>query len=78
MRDSTYRALWAVLLVLAVAGGAAAQETTTGSITGQVADVQGSPIPGATVTLTSTQGMKSLTTDASGRFFAAAGLQFGL
>ena len=40
-----------VALALAVAGVAAAQETT-GSIGGQVLDQQGLAIPGATVTVT--------------------------
>ena len=47
-----------------------AQETTSGSITGEVVDAQGAPVPGATVTLSSDQGAKTFVTDANGRFFA--------
>ena len=38
--------IWAVLLVLASFGFASAQETTSGSITGEVVDAQGAPVPG--------------------------------
>src|SRR4030095_6583387 len=62
--------IWAVALVLATFGMVQAQETTTGSITGEVVDAQGAPVPGATVTLTSPQGPKTFVTDANGRFFA--------
>jgi len=41
-----------VLLLLAYAAGAAAQETT-GEVTGAVSSVEGTPLPGATVTLES-------------------------
>jgi hypothetical protein len=64
------RITWAVALVLACSFGAGAQETTSGSITGQVFDTQGAPVPGATVTITSNQGPKTFVTDAQGRFFA--------
>src|SRR5262245_45675278 len=62
--------IWAVVLVLASFGLAQAQETTSGSLTGQVVDAQGAPVPGATVTVASPQGDKSFTTDSNGRFFA--------
>jgi hypothetical protein len=62
--------IWAVALVLATFGLANAQETTSGSITGEVVDSQGAPVPGATVTLTSNQGPKTFVTDSNGRFFA--------
>ena len=62
--------IWAVALVLATFGFATAQETTSGSITGEVVDSQGAPVPGATVTVTSPQGPKSFVTDSNGRFFA--------
>ena len=62
--------VWAVALALAVAGLAVAQETTSGSIQGQVTDAQGASVPGATVTLTSGQGVKTFVTDSNGRFFA--------
>jgi len=62
--------VWALLLVVASFGLASAQETTSGTITGQVVDAQGAPVPGATVTITSPQGPKTFVTDANGRFFA--------
>ena len=65
-----YRFVFALLLLLASVGFAAAQETTSGSITGEVTDAQGAPVPGATVTVTSDQGSKTFVTDAEGRFFA--------
>jgi Carboxypeptidase regulatory-like domain/TonB-dependent Receptor Plug Domain len=62
--------IWAVALVLATFGFANAQETTSGSITGEVVDAQGAPVPGATVTVASPQGPKTFVTDSNGRFFA--------
>lgn len=62
--------IWSFLVLLIGATLAAAQETTTGSIAGQVVDAQGAPVPGATVTLTSNQGSKTFVTDNQGRFFA--------
>lgn len=59
-----------VLLLVAAAGLATAQETTTGSVQGRIVDPQGLPVPGATVTVTSAQGTKTFTTDAQGRYFA--------
>jgi hypothetical protein len=64
MRRSVFLCVWAL------AGGVAAQETTSGSLVGQVVDAQGAPVPGATVTVTSAQGTRGLVTDASGRFFS--------
>ena len=53
---------WIVLaLAMALAAsGVVAQETTSGSITGKVVDAQGAPVPGATVTVISTQGHEDL------------------
>jgi hypothetical protein len=62
--------IWVLALVLATFGVAAAQETTSGSLTGEVVDAQGAPVPGATVSVLSTQGTKTFTTDGNGRFFA--------
>jgi len=62
--------VWCVIVLLALARSATAQETTTGSIGGQVLDDQGLPLPGATVTVTAAQGAQSFATDAQGRFFA--------
>jgi hypothetical protein len=63
------RFIFALLLLLASFGIASAQESTSGSITGEVTDAQGAPVPGATVTVTSGQGSKTTVTDAEGRFF---------
>jgi hypothetical protein len=62
--------LSAVAVLCAWAGLAQAQETTSGSIAGQILDDQGATMPGATVTITSAQGSKTIVSDASGRFFA--------
>ncbi|MBI3932937.1 MAG: TonB-dependent receptor [Acidobacteria bacterium] len=61
---------WALALLLASFGLATAQETTTGSLAAEVVDAQGSAVPGATVTLTSSQGTKTYVTDSNGRFYA--------
>ena len=68
-----HRVLGWTLAVLLIATGAAAQETTTGSITGRVTDPQGLPLPGVTVTITSPQGERTYVTDAQGKHFAADG-----
>ena len=60
--------IWVAILVLASAGFASAQETTTGTIFGRVTDEQGGVIPGAAVTVTSDQGEKVTVSDGSGRF----------
>ena len=59
------------LLAFAIAlpGVALSQETTSGSIAGQVLDAQGQVVPGATVTITSEQGTRSFVSDTEGRFF---------
>lgn len=64
------RLLLAVCAALLFAPPAHAQETTTGSIAGQVVDAQGLSVPGATVTISSAQGDKTFVTDTEGRFFA--------
>src|SRR5258708_5736286 len=56
-----------VVFVLFACGIAFAQETT-GAMSGRVIDAQGLPVPGVTVTVTGSQGVKSATTDADGRF----------
>jgi outer membrane receptor protein involved in Fe transport len=58
---------WLVVLVLAAAGPAFGQETT-GTISGRVVDAQQLAVPGATVTVTGTQGAKTVVTDADGRY----------
>ena len=58
------------MAMLVLTAAVAAQETTSGSIAGQVVDAQGLAVPGATVTITSPQGTQTFVTDRSGRFFA--------
>jgi outer membrane receptor protein involved in Fe transport len=67
MRSKFVRGL---LLALAACGVASAQETTSGSLTGTIVDNQGASVPGATVTISSSQGARTVVTDASGKFFA--------
>src|SRR3954453_11829950 len=62
--------VWCVIVLVALARSATAQETTTGSIGGQVLDDQGLPLPGATVTVTAAQGAQNFVSDEQGRFFA--------
>ena len=57
------RLLGLVLAAYAIAAPALAQETTTGSLGGQVVDPQGLPLPGVTVTITSTAAPRSVVTD---------------
>src|SRR5262245_13217745 len=59
-------ALVAVLAFVPVRS-ALAQETT-GTLTGHVVDAQGLAVPGATISITGAQGVKSATADAGGRF----------
>jgi len=64
------KVVWALVLILAAAGYVTAQETTGGSLAGQVTDAQGGAVPGATVTVKSPQGVKTFVSDTGGRFFA--------
>ena len=57
------------LFVLFTSGVVLAQETT-GTLNGRVTDAQTLPVPGATVTVTGPQGVKTSVTDADGRFTA--------
>src|SRR5262245_42131683 len=63
--------LSAILMALwiGLAGAAVAQETT-GTLTGKLTDDQGLALPGATVTVTGAQGVKSFVTDGEGNFRA--------
>jgi hypothetical protein len=59
----------ALLMALLLAASAAVfGQETTGSITGEVTDVQGLAVPGATVTVTGPRGTKVATADTEGRF----------
>jgi hypothetical protein len=53
-----------------LAGAAAAQEATSGSIAGQVVDAQGLAIPGATVIVDGPTGPQTFVSDEQGRFVA--------
>jgi hypothetical protein len=57
-----------LVLVVVGAGLALAQETTTGTITGRVLDQSDAVVPGATITITSEQGTKTVVSDQRGRF----------
>ena len=63
------RFVLAVFVVLAIAAGAAAQ-TTTGTISGRVLDVQGAALPGATATAKSPnlQGSREAVTSENGDY----------
>ena len=56
-----------LVLTLAVSGSVSAQETT-GTVAGRIVDSQGLAVPGVAVTLTGSQGVKTVVTDADGRF----------
>jgi hypothetical protein len=61
--------MW-VACVLATAASGWTQETTSGSLAGRVLDTQNLAVPGATVTVSSSQGSRNYVTDDSGRFYA--------
>jgi hypothetical protein len=46
----------------------AAAQQTTGTISGRVVDAQGLPVPGATITVSGSQGTKTTVSDGDGRF----------
>ena len=68
MKIVRWMVVWAVVAGSAVS--ARAQETTTGSIGGQVTDQQGGVLPGVTVTVSAGQGAQTFVSDEQGRFFA--------
>src|SRR5712672_1488812 len=57
-----------LLLVLALCATPLFAQGTTGQISGRIVDAQGLGVPGATVTVTGVQGVKSTTTGSDGRF----------
>src|SRR5688572_3454653 len=61
----------AMCLLTVLHGVASGQESTSGTIEGTVEDAQGVPLPGVTVTLSSSEGPKTRTTDVDGRFIFA-------
>jgi hypothetical protein len=70
MTYRSWRAFSFLLAFLVAAGHASAQETTTGSLRGRVADAQSLAVPGASVSVSSGQGTQTYVTDVEGRFFA--------
>ena len=70
VRHRSWSVFSLLLVVLLTARQAPAQETTSGSLGGRVSDAQGLAVPGATVSVSSSQGTKTYVTDAEGRFFA--------
>src|SRR5688572_6835966 len=63
--------LFLVLIAVFTSGSSAAAQATTGSITGRVVSSDGQPLPGVTVSMTSTalQGSRTAITSASGDYF---------
>ena len=61
---------WTLLAALVGAGFASAQGALTGTLSGTVRDGAGPPVSAATVTVTSAQGLRTFSTDTSGRFLA--------
>ena len=57
-----------VIGIIVAAAGIAAAQDTTGIISGRLVDTQGLPIPGATVSVTGTQGTRTVVTDGDGQF----------
>jgi Carboxypeptidase regulatory-like domain/TonB-dependent Receptor Plug Domain len=57
----------ALILVASVCAG---QDATTGAIGGRITDSSGAPLPGATVTVTSAQGARTVVSGADGRYLA--------
>src|SRR5918997_6458950 len=66
------RIVLSVIILLGIAAGAAAQ-TTTGTISGRVLDVQGAALPGATATAKSPnlQGTREAVTSENGDYILA-------
>jgi len=64
-------ALVAAVALIVAAGAGLADEVTTGSVAGRVADSAGAPLPGGRVTVTSAEGARVYETDGEGRFLAA-------
>ena len=63
-----FRPMALVLVILLGSGITALAQETTGTIKGRIADAQGLAVPGATVTVSGTQGTKTTVTDGEGRF----------
>src|SRR5687768_16359431 len=65
------KSISAVVLALFVLSGVASAQETTATLTGRLVDVQSLAVPGATVTITGPQGVRSFISDAEGRFQAS-------
>jgi hypothetical protein len=61
----------AIVVALLVLTGVASAQETSGTLTGRLVDTQGLAVPGATVTVTGTQGAKTFVSDEEGRFQAS-------
>ena len=57
-----------VLALLLACTGLASAQGTTGTISGRIVDAQGLAVPGATVTVTGSQGARTTVSDSTGRF----------
>jgi hypothetical protein len=57
-----------IMLAIVLCAGALAAQETTGRLEGRISDTQGLPVPGAAVTATGPQGVRSTVTDGDGRF----------
>src|SRR5262245_45041801 len=56
------------MLLFTVAAATARAQSTTGRISGRIIDPQGLAVPGVTVTVTGSQGSKTVVSDSDGRF----------
>ena len=63
-----FRPLALLLVILLASGISALAQETTGTIKGRIVDAQGLAVPGATVTVSGSQGSKTTVTDSEGRF----------
>ena len=63
-----FRNLLVTFVIFFAATLSAMAQETTGTIKGRIIDAQGLAVPGATITVTGTQGAKNTVTDADGRF----------
>ena len=68
MREIHWLKAWIAVLLLLCPAGAAVAQLQTGSLYGTVIDLEKSPLPGATVTLSGVGAPQTQVTDAQGRF----------
>ena len=63
--------VWVVIIIGVIAWSVAsrvAAQDTTGTVSGRIVDAQGLAVPGATITVTGAQGVKTTVSDSEGRF----------